>query len=350
MTVPEDTAPIRPEERFDEAGLAAYLRSHLPELSDVPEIRFEQFPGGHANLTYVARAGSLELVIRRPPLGPVAPKSHDMVREHTVLSRLWKAFPLAPRALHLCTDDSVMGKPFFVMERRRGFVIRDHWPIGLPDRPEVRTEVADTFIAALIRLHGVDFEAIGLSDLGHPEGFVERQVAGWTARWERVRTRSIPQMDELARRLTDDVPSPQAATLLHNDFKVDNTMVDARGTVVAVFDWDMATIGDPLVDFATALAYWSQPGDPPERVFVETPMLEGGFPSREEFARRYEAGTGFDLEPLPWYEAFAFFKTAVIVEQIYFRYATGQTSDERFAEFGERTKRLAVAGLELTER
>ena len=344
----DDTAPIRPEERFDERVVASYLREHLGGLLGGGEIRFEQFPGGHANLTYLARADDVELVLRRPPLGPIAPKSHDMIREHSVLSRISDAYPLAPRAYHLCLDEAVMGSPFFVMERRKGHVIRDHWPPELPDDPQVRGRVAATFLQALIDLHLVDYPSIGLEELGHPEGFVARQVVGWTQRWEAAKTREVPAMDELARRLAGSVPSPQAGTLLHNDFKLDNVIVGPDGGLVAVFDWDMATIGDPLVDLATALAYWSEPGDPDERVFARTPLLEGGFPTRDEFAGTYAAGTGFDLSGLSWYESFAYFKVAVIVEQIFKRYAVGQTTDERFGAFGERTERLAAAGLDST--
>ena len=344
---PKDTAPIRQEERFDEARLADYLRRHVEELDEAESISFEQFPGGHANLTYLARAGDQEFVVRRPPLGPVAPRSHDMVREHRVLARLHRLYPLAPRAIHLCTDETVMGKPFFVMERRRGFVIREDWPDGLADTPDMRARAGDSLIEALVDLHRVDFDSVGLGDLGHPDGFVERQVRGWTERWNRAKTREVPAMTRLAEVLPTAIPEPQTATILHNDFKLDNTAVGPDGALVAIYDWDMATLGDPLIDFATAYTYWSEPDDPPDLVFAKTPLLEGGFPTRVELAQRYEAGTGFDLGHLAWYRAFAFFKVAVIVEQIFMRYDSGQTSDERFAVFGERTEHLAEAGLEL---
>ncbi len=342
-----DTAPIRAEERFDEARVSAYLRAHLPEHAAEADFVFEQFPGGHANLTYLARAGRRELVLRRPPLGPVAPRSHDMVREYTVLARLHEVYPEAPRALHLCTDTSVMGKPFFVMERRTGYVIREEWPEGLPDSPGVRETAAQEFIDSLVRLHQVDYRGIGLGDLGRPEGFLIRQLEGWWGRWQLASTRDVPDMERLFEALRSAVPEPPTSTLLHNDFKLDNAMVDAGGGLVAVFDWDMATLGDPLVDLATALAYWAEPDDPPERVFGPTPMREGGFPSREEFRERYARGAGLDLTSLGWYEAFAFFKVAVICEQIYVRYKIGQTTDQRFEGFGEKAERLAAAGREL---
>lgn len=349
MAAARDTAPIRPEERFDEDRLGGYLREHVEPFAGAETIEFEQFPGGHANLTYLARAGSVEYVVRRPPLGPVAPKSHDMVREYKVLHALSRALPQAPAAVHLCTDESVLGKPFFVMERRRGFVIRDRWPEGLPDTPEIRRRVGEEFVDTLVALHRVDFDAIGLADLGKPEGFVERQVRGWAGRWQAARTRDVEAMDRLVVWMADRIPDPQTASLLHNDFKLDNTMFDASGHVAAVLDWDMATLGDPLADLGTVLAYWSEPSDPEYRIFMDNPLLHGGFLTRTQIAERYAAGTGFDLSGLRWYEVFAFFKVAVIVEQIYARFVAGQTSDARFGDFGHRVERLAAAALELVQ-
>jgi aminoglycoside phosphotransferase (APT) family kinase protein len=349
MAAVPDTAPIRPEERFDEQKLTAYLRENVAEFSRSEPIEFEQFPGGHANLTYLARVGEQEYVLRRPPLGPVAPKSHDMKREFTVLHALSKVLPQVPAAFHLCEDETVLGRPFFVMERRSGFVIRHRWPAGLPDSPETRQRISTQFVDTLVALHRVDFAAIGLKDLGRPDGFAERQVCGWTGRWESSKTREVKAMDQLAVWLAGRVPAPQAASLLHNDYKLDNAMVDENGELVAVFDWDMATLGDPLMDLGTTLAYWSQPTDLPYRIFMDNPLLHGGFLTRAGLVDRYRTGTGFDLSGLRWYEVFAFFKIAVIVEQIYARFVAGQTSDTRFADFGTRVERLSGAALELAE-
>ena len=349
MATPPDTAPIRPEERFDEQKLTTYLRENVAEFVGDELIEFQQFPGGHANLTYLVRVGNQEYVLRRPPLGPVAPKSHDMVREFTVLHALSQVLPQAPAALHLCRDEAVLGRPFFVMERRRGFVIRNRWPAGLSDTTEIRRRISEQFIDTLVALHQVDFAAIGLSNLGRPDRFAERQVRGWGERWERSKTREVKAMDQLAAWLAGRVPAPQAASLLHNDYKLDNAMVDEAGNLVAIFDWDMATLGDPLMDLGTTLAYWSQPTDLPYRIFMDNPLLAGGFLTRAGLVDRYRAGTGFDLSDLRWYEVFAFFRIAVIVEQIYARFVAGQTSDKRFAEFGTRVERLSSAALELAE-
>ncbi len=341
----DDTAPIRSEERFDEDLVADYLRSVIPEFGPAAPIEFSQFQGGHANLTYVVRGGDLELVLRRPPLGEVAPSSHDMVREHRVLTALHQDYPLAPQAFHYCEDPSIMGKPFFVMERRTGTVIRRRWPDHLPDDEATRRAVGESFVDAVAALHGVDYEGLGLADLGRPSGFVERQVTGWTDRWGRARHEDVSDMDDLAAALAENIPSPQRASLIHNDFKLDNTMVDGAGRLVAVFDWDMSTIGDPLVDLGTTLAYWD---GPPEVAVVVPPDGEvlGGVISVREIVDKYEALTGLDCSNIDWYRGLASFRIAVILQQIHIRYLRGQTADERFALLGEVVPPLAAAGLE----
>ena len=341
-----DTAPIRSEERFDEAAVAHHLRTHLPDLVGDDPITFSQFPGGKANLTYQVTAGATELVLRRPPLGPVAPGSHDMAREYRVLSVLHTAYPPAPRARLFCDDPAVMDKPFFVMERRRGFVVRGEWPAALDPSPGFRRGVAERLVDRLADLHMVDFDALGLADLGRPDGFAARQVRGWSDRWERSRTDPVPEMDRLGEQLGLDVPTPQRAVLLHNDFKLDNTMIDSGGEVVAVFDWDMATLGDPLVDLGTTLSYWGGSGGAMDLVAADAIAL-GDVMDITAVADRYATRTGIDLGQLDWYRALGIFRIAVIVQQIYARYARGQTTDERFAGLGAVVGPLARAGLEL---
>ena len=342
-----DTAPIRHDEAFDQVRVASYLKEHLADLVGDEEIVFDQFPGGKANLTFQATAGDVELVLRRPPLGPVAPGSHDMRREYRVLSVLHRAYPPAPRALLLCEDESIMGAVFFVMERRHGEVIREVWPAGLPDTDEYRRVLAGNAVDALADLHLVDYRALGLDDLGKPDGFVERQVRGWTDRWRRAREDDVPAMDLLSERLAATVPRPQRATLLHNDFKIDNLMAGPGGGVVALFDWDMSTIGDPLVDLGTALAYWSGPDDPTYPVFGSQGYTLAHVMGKPEIAERYAARTGFDISGLAFYEALALFRIAVIVQQIYIRWRRGQTGDERFGVLGAIVPPVAERGLEL---
>lgn len=338
-----DTAPIRAEERFDEDRVARYLRRQMG-LGDV-RIAFAQFPGGKANLTYLVRADGREWVLRRPPLGPVAPGSHDMRREYKVLSVLHRVYPPAPRALHLCEDPSVMGDVFFVMERRRGAVIREAWPPALPDTDDYRRLLAERVVAALADLHLVDYISLGLSDLGHPDGFVERQVAGWTDRWHRAKEDDVPAMEELSVGLAERVPAPQAAVVLHNDFKVDNLMVDADANVVAVFDWDMATLGDPLVDLGTALAYWAGRDDATYPVFGSLGITLAPVMPKEAVTEQYAARSGFSIERIGYYEALGLFRIAVIIQQIYIRYRRGQTSDHRFAVMGAIVAPIAEAAL-----
>ena len=341
-----DTAPIRPEERFDEDRVSAYLREHLADLIGEGPVKFAQFPGGAANLTYLAHTPDAEVVLRRAPLGGVAKGGHDMEREHRVLSRIWSQYPLAPRAYHYCADPDVMGKPFFVMERRRGHVIRSAWPDTIEHDPAGRRRVAEGLIDGLAALHTIDPAAADLGDLGHPEGFVERQVAGWSDRWDAAKTRDVGDMDRARTALLAAVPVPQAATILHNDYKLDNTMVDDDGAVVAVFDWDMSTRGDPLVDLGTLLAYWPDPGSPTFPIFGERSVALAPDLSKDEATNRYAAASGFDLSAVAFYEGLALYRIAVIIEQIYARYAAGQTTDARFAAFEPIPPLLAGAAVD----
>jgi aminoglycoside phosphotransferase (APT) family kinase protein len=348
--VSDDTAPIRADERFDEERVAAYLRVALgDDLPDAP-IMFEQFPGGAANLTYLARCGEVELVLRRPPLGETAKGSHDMEREHRVLSRLWRAFPKAPRAYHFCADPAVMGKPFFVMERRSGHVIRSAWPPSLAASDDARRHLAEELVDTLADLHLVDAAEVGLGDLGYPDGFVQRQVDGWLRRWDRAKTREVADMARVAELLAASIPRPESVSLLHNDFKLDNTMCDDDGNVVAVFDWDMSTRGDALIDLGTLLAYWVDPEGPTYPIFGDQAVTMTPFMTKDEVVERYAARTGFDLVNIRFYEALALYRIAVIIEQIYARYAAGQTADSRFARFEPLAPILARSAREILER
>jgi aminoglycoside phosphotransferase (APT) family kinase protein len=335
--------PIRADERFDEARLAEHLRAHVPGLDAPMEV--QQFRGGHANLTYALTFGQTELVLRRPPLGPVAPKAHDMAREFRALKALGPLYAPAPKVIHLCEDPSVIGAIFFIMERRRGIVIRMEWPADLSDEPEPRRRASCALIDALADLHAIDVKRPEIAALGKPEGFVERQVKGWYERWQRAKTRDIPAMDELGALLADRIPSSPEVSVLHNDWKLDNTMYDAQdlSRIVAVFDWDMTTLGDPLIDLGTLLGYWGQASDEVARGTGSMVTALPGFLTRDELVERYARRTGRDLSKLAFYETFALFKTAVVLEQIYVRYVRGQTQDERFALLGPHVPMLADA-------
>ncbi len=329
-----------PEEALDFTRLEPWLRERLGATGKIEAWRFT---AGHANLTYLLRIGAAEYVLRRPPLGPIPPGAHDMRREHRVLSVLHAAYPLAPRSLVLCEDESVIGAVFMIAERRRGVVIQTDLPPQYRDQPELASRIGTMLIDALADLHAVDPASVGLQDLGRPEGFITRQLEGWVRRWHAAAARERPDVARLLAWLQSGLPSPGPAVLLHNDFKLDNLLVDPSDPArpVAVLDWDMCTRGDPLLDLGYLLNYWAEPGDDPAWIDAAAmPFWYPGFPTREQAIARYAERTGFDVGRVRWYYAFATFKLAVIIEQIYVRYLRGQTTDQRFAVFGTRVDAL----------
>jgi aminoglycoside phosphotransferase (APT) family kinase protein len=348
-----DTREVRSAEQLDWPALAAYLREHLPAvpagremdgLDLSAEMQISQFPGGHSNLTYLARFGGAELVVRRPPLGPVPPKAHDMVREYQWLAALHPVFPLAPRPFLLCADPDVVGSVFYVMERRRGVVVRHEEPLGLAHRPEARRRVSQAVVDTLADLHAVDVSAPPLADLGKPAGFVDRQVRGWTDRWARARLNEVPEMEALSAWLAGRLPpDPATPTVVHGDFKLDNVLLEPLdpGHLVAVFDWEMSALGDPLVDLGILLAYWTPASPPGQQDALTAVTNRPGYFTPDEIVARYAERSGRDVSGIRFYETFALFKIAVVLQQIYFRYTRGQTDDPRFATFGERVTGLA---------
>jgi len=343
-TMPPDVIAVRQDERLDERKLAEYLRGRL-EGADAP-LEVLQFGGGHANLTYLLRFGEREYVLRRPPLGPVAPSSHDMGREYRVLSVLHSAYPPAPRAFLYCDDAAVIGAPFFVMERRVGTVVR--WAIppefGAGENPEINRCISEAMMDALADLHEVDYRRIGLEDLGKPEGFLRRQVEGWTGRYERARTGDLPVVTEVTTWLAERLPESPPPTLLHNDWRLDNIMLDSQdpARVVAVFDWDMCTVGDPLADVGTLLASWAEAGEDFVGTAGRMPSAVPGFLTRREAVERYGRRRGIDVSRMPYYHVFGLFKMGVVLQQIYYRYHVGQTKDERFQALDQIAELLFV--------
>lgn len=343
-----DTIPVRADEQLDESRLAAYLRGHL-DGSDQP-LTVRQFGGGAANLTYLLDYGTHQYVLRRPPLGPVAPSAHDMGREYRVLSVLYQAFPLAPRAFLLCEDAAVIGAPFFVMERRKGVVVRKSLPDEFAALPDAPRRMSAALVDTLADLHAVDYAALGLESLGKPAGFITRQVEGWYGRWHNARVDDLPEMERVYRWLADNLPPEGAPALIHNDYKLDNVMlaVDNPGQMVAVFDWDMCTLGDPLSDLGALLTYWSQPDDPPYlQAAAMMPVGDRRFLTRDELVQRYAARSGRDVSFIPFYHALGLFRLVVIAAQIYVRYRRGQTQDTRFEAFGMTIPLLARRAAEV---
>jgi aminoglycoside phosphotransferase (APT) family kinase protein len=322
---------------LDLTALDNYLKSELaaqiPGFAPAIEIEIEQFPGGHSNLTYLIRYGSEEFVLRRPPVGPVAPTAHDMPREYNLLSVIHPRFPLAPRPILLCEDASVIGVPFYLMERRKGLIVRSSLPPEFNENLVLRRHLSAQAIETLCALHAVDIYSSGIVNIGKPEGFVRRQVRGWTDRWYRAKTEDNPEMNEVIAWLQARLPSDTAsgATIVHNDFKLDNLMLDVTdpSRIVAVLDWEMCSVGDPLIDLGLFLTYWTMTGGD-RRSSLRAVTNGPGWMTRDEIVEHYRSQTGHDLSQINFYETFASFKIAVVVQQIYFRYVRGQTQDERF--------------------
>lgn len=348
---PAETIPMRPDEQLDMRRLGDYLAGNLPGSDQTLAVR--QFGGGAANLTYLLDYGAQQYVLRRPPLGPVAASAHDMGREYRVLSVLHQAYPYAPRAFLFCDDLSVIGAPFFVMERRQGVVVRRTMPEAYAAMPNAARRMSEALVDALAAFHAVDYDALGLGGLGKPAGFIDRQIEGWYRRWHAAKTADLPDMDAVYAWLKANQPANTRVSLVHNDYKLDNVMLAAGdpGRVVAVFDWDMCTLGDQLADLGALLTYWTEPSDPPYlQATAMMPLGEPGFLSRAELVARYAAKSGRAVEAIDFYHALGLFRLTVIVAQIYIRYARGQTQDSRFAamEFmipalARRARELAAA-------
>ncbi len=341
-----ELAAVRSGEDLDWARIEAYLREHLPdELNIDGAFEVLQFPNGAANLTYMIRFGNQELVLRRPPFGTLAPGAHDMKREFKVLSRLWRNFDLAPRAFLFCDDAAIAGADFFVMERRRGEVIRGVVPASMRHHEDVGRRIGSALVDAVAEFHLLDPDACDLSDLGRPVGFAERQVNGWKKRWDLV---ADPDHDEamsaVHARLAKAIPAPQRVSFVHNDLKLDNCMFDPADPdrVTAFFDWDMTTLGDPLIDLGTLLNYWPDQGDTGYTRGGHPGMESMGLPSRAEVRDRYAERTGLDVSRAGWYEAFALWKTATVLEQLHFRWKMGDSSDERMGLIASVVPELAT--------
>lgn len=350
-TAQSDTAAVRIGEELDADALGDYLRGRVEGIEG--RISIEQFPGGHSNLTYLLQSGGHEYVLRRGPLGPVAPKAHDMAREYHVLRAVHPHFPEAPAVCHLCEDASIIGSVFYVMERRRGSILRERVSsdiVPIRNHPQL---ISEAFIDCLARLHAIDIVATGLISLGKPEGFLERQVRGWAERWSRSRTEDEPEMERVIAWLTSRMPKSTASTIVHNDYKLDNVMFrhGSADTIEAVLDWEMTAIGDPLVDVGLTLCYWCWLSAPELRAaalpaFTTLP----GWYGRSRFIERYAERTGRDLTHIAYYEVLGIFKLAVILQQIFYRFHRGQTADERFRDFDKRVHGLIRLAASLLEK
>ena len=332
----DQAGSVRDENAFDPAKILPFLKSQIPDLVDGPT-ELKQFPGGASNLTYQLNVGGRELILRRPPAGTKPKSGHDMHREFRVLKALHGHFP-CPQALAYCTDESLLGAPFYVMEKLSGVILRRDLPKGSNYPPEQARRLCLNLLDTLIQLHTLDYNALGLADLGHPEGYVERQVSGWCDRFQKVLTDDVPKCESIIAWLKQhkpaDAPRPG---LIHNDYRFDNAVLDPRDqlTIIGVLDWEMCTIGDPLMDLGGTLAYWIESGDNAQMQTVRMqPSNLPGMLTRDEIVNYYGEKTGRSIANYDFYYVFGLFRLAVIAQQIYFRWKLGQTKNPRYQAFG----------------
>ncbi len=348
-----ETKPVREGEEIDLTGLGRYLRDRLDEAD--AEIDVEQFPAGSSNLTYLVCVGNAEYVLRRPPFGNTVKTAHDMRREFETLSKLSTIYQPAPKPLLFCDDESVIGSEFYLMERRQGLIGRGRFPdeyqpaqSSPPYEGGVAAASADgvvlfspvelcqSFIANLADLHSLDYKAAGLEHLGRPEGYNRRQVEGWTKRYLAAKTHEWDALESAIKWLNENIPTESGTSLIHNDYKFDNVMLDPEDLrrVTAVLDWEMVTIGDPLMDLGTTLGYWMSSDTGEELMnmpFNPRVLMENV--TRQQLVEMYEQEVGHELPEMLFYYVFGTFKIAVIAQQIYARYVKGFTQDKRFAVF-----------------
>lgn len=330
----DEPRDLRAEDSFDVSAVDSWLRGQVVDLpAGAPAVR--QFPGGASNLTYLLSYPDRDLILRRPPAGTKAASAHDMKREFTFQDRLRPVFPQVPRVLALCTDDSVIGGEFYVMERVEGLILRGDPPAGLDLEPARAAALSEAMVDTLVSLHDVDVEAAGLADLGRGSGYVRRQVTGWSDRFRRARTDNVPDFEAVMAWLDAEQPSDVGYGIVHGDFRLDNLVLDPNSFAVrALLDWELATIGDPLMDLGSALAYWVQADDDQGMQMARRqPSNLPGMLSRRQIVERYCEARGLPADNWTFYEVFGLFRLAVIAQQIYYRYHHGQTTNPAFANF-----------------
>lgn len=343
-----DRSDVRDEDAFDVTAMDTWLRAHVADLPDgVPAV--QQFTKGASNLTYRLDYPDRMLVLRRPPSGVKAASAHDMGREVHVLEHLAKPYPYVPSVLAYCTDDSVIGSPFYVMDYLEGTILRPDNSSFLTD--ELASDIGRVYVDRWADLHSVDIAAAGLADWGKGPGYVDRQVFGWSDRYRRARTDDVPDGEDVMAWLEANRPADVAACVIHGDWRLDNMVMDAHSladghqpTIIGVLDWEMATIGDPLMDVGAALAYWIDSTDanvdPAFASLKRQPSDLPGMPTRAEIMRRYSERMGFVDVNWRFYEVYGLFRLAVILQQIWARYRAGQTTNPAFAPFGDAVRVL----------
>lgn len=348
-----DTITVRNGEELDIDKLFQFLKGSIDHLP-AGNLEIRQFGAGHSNLTYALTIGTWEAVLRRPPLGPVAAKAHDMGREFLVLDSIHNVFPACPKPLLFSDDSSIVGSPFFIMERRHGIVLDTAFPEGTEDQVKKANRLSEIMVDQLVQLHAIDYKTTALANMVKPDGFMKRQVNGWIERYDKAKTENIKEVEELKNWLQNNLPNSSGATIIHYDYKFNNMMFsEDYQKMVGLFDWEMTTVGDPLADVGVALSYWMQPDDPKMLLHglgKPSITIQEGFYTRQQFIERYAEKSGRDLSDIYYYLTFAYFKLAVICQQIYYRYHNGQTKDKRFAHMGEFAKVLILQSLASTKQ
>jgi aminoglycoside phosphotransferase (APT) family kinase protein len=339
----DDTIPVRSGEELYINTLETFLRKSILDLPNEP-LELKQFSTGYSNLTYQLKMGEWEAVLRRPPLGPVPPKAHDMKREHHILSSIHPYFQAAPEPILFSDDISIIGAPFFLMERKHGIVIDSRFPKGIEPTAERCRQLSYVLVDQLAELHSIPYEKTGLVEISKPEGFMERQVHGWISRYERAKTEEIKEVGTLINYLQENIPNYSQTSIIHYDYKINNAMFNqSLSEMVGLFDWEMSTVGDPLADLGVALSYWTE-GSDPESIKAGLGQASlttlDGFLTRKEFIEAYSAKSGRDVSNIDFYLTFGYFKLAVILQQIFYRYIMGQTNDARFSKLGKTVKSL----------
>lgn len=330
-----DTIQVRASERLDEVKLQSFLKRQFPDLLE-GSIEISQFSAGHSNLTYCLKVGDFEVVLRRPPHGPVAKKAHDMKREFTILSALHPFLAAVPEPFVYVEDREIIGSDFFLMERKKGIVLDTHFPKGIEHSEQLARQISEKMVDSLVALHAIPYQETKLKEMVKPDGFMERQVQGWIERYDKVKTAQYAEVEALTTWLKKHIPTNSEATIIHYDYKLNNAMFSSDfSEMIGLFDWEMTTVGDPLADLGVAMSYWMQVDDPKMLLYAlgEPPVtILPGFYSRQEFIQRYAEKSGRDVSTIDYYITFAYFKLAVICQQIYYRYVKGQTKDDRFAQ------------------
>lgn len=352
MALTDQSTRVREGEELDAAAIDPYLKAHIPGLSGTP--RISQFPGGASNLTYLIEYPEQEFVLRRPPFGRKVKSAHDMGREFRILNQLNDGFPYCPKAYVHCTDESVIGAEFYVMERVNGVILRDKLPEGLNLDEDKTRQLCKSFVDRFVELHNVDYNACGLSDLGKPEGYVQRQIGGWSDRYEKALTPDAPQWEAVKAWLNEKMPADHhKSAIVHNDYRLDNVILDPQNPIkiIGVLDWELTTIGDPLMDLGNTMAYWIQADDPaPVQSMRRQPSHLPGMLTRQEFVDYYAERAGIEIGNFDFYYTYGLFRLAGIVQQIYFRFYHGQTQDKRFAQFIHMNKLLEHMSLQVIDK